>query len=92
MVAGTAVVSRDFVVLEFRVFPGEKGEYPLSPGRKEKAELRSYAEWKRIGHRAYMAGDFRELPTSRWQRDRTRSAASVYGHGSDRAQKHVETW
>ena len=88
---GSAIVPRDFVLFELRVFPGPAGEYSLPSGRQEQDRVRAHAEWKRAGGGAHLGSDRGEFPAGRRQRSDSGSAAACHGHRSHPAQE-VLVW
>ena len=80
MVAGTTIVSRNFVLFELREFSGAAGEYSVPARRKGKDGFRAHIEWQRPGGGTHLACGGRKLSATRWHGEGAGSVARIPGN------------
>ena len=67
-----------------RDYQARRGNIPLPPQRNEEAGVRAHAQRLRLGHQPPDARHRRAVPAAGWQRNDSRSAASLSGwHGEN---------
>ncbi len=80
---GQQLLSRNFVVLEFRGVPGAAGEHSLPTRGQEQDGVRAHAERQRAGRGPHLGRDRRELSAGRRECDDSGGAAALHWCGTD---------